>query len=98
VLVYCAYSAVVAWSGPSVLDTVLLADPTLPDLLGSAATDAGTNLEELSRWGRWAALVIYGAAAFGSAAVQGLTALYYASLKRAVAAFAAAPAWARELS
>jgi hypothetical protein len=98
VLLYCAYSAYMAWTGPGVLDTLLLADPTLPDVLGDAANGAGTNLDELSQWGRTAALVIYGAVAFGSAAVQGLTALYYSSLKPAVAALAAVPAWARELA
>jgi hypothetical protein len=98
VLLHCVYSAFMAWTGPTLLDTVLLADPTLPDLLGGAASGAGTSLDELSRWGRMAALVIYGGVAFGSAAVQGLTALYYSSLKPAVAALAALPAWARELS
>ena len=98
VLLYCAYSAYMAWTGPGLLDTVLLADPSLPDVLGGAANGAGTDLDELSRWGRTAALVIYGAVAFGSAAVQGLTALYYSSLQPAVAALAAAPAWARELA
>jgi hypothetical protein len=98
VLVYCVYNAVVAWTGPSLLDTMLLADPSLPGLLGDAASGAGTSLEELGRWGRMAALVIYGAVAIGSAAVQGLTALYYASLGPAVAALASLPAWARELA
>jgi hypothetical protein len=98
VLLHCAYSAFMAWTGPGLLDTVLLADPTLPDVLGGAATGAGTSLDELSRWGRMAALVIYGSVAFGSAAVQGLTALYYSSLKTALAALASAPAWARELA
>jgi hypothetical protein len=98
VLLHCVYSAFMAWTGPTLLDTVLLADPTLPDLLGGAASDAGTSLDEVSRWGRMAALVIYGGVAFGSAAVQGLTALYYSSLRPAVAALAALPAWARELS
>jgi hypothetical protein len=98
VLFHCIYSAVVAWTGPSLLDTVLLADPSLPDVLGGAADGAGTSLGELSQWGRVAALVIYGAVALGSAAVQGLTALYYSSLKPTVAALAAAPAWARELA
>jgi hypothetical protein len=98
VLVYCVYSAVGAWTGPGLLDTVLLADPSLPDALGSAASDAGTSLDELSRWGRTAALVLYGAVAFASAAVQGLTALYYSSLKPAVAELAAMPPWARELA
>jgi hypothetical protein len=98
VLLHCVYSAFMAWTGPTLLDTVLLADPTLPDLLDGAASGAGTSLDELSRWGRMAALVIYGGVAFGSAAVQGLTALYYSSLKPAVAALAALPAWARELS
>lgn len=97
VLVYCVYNAVVAWSGPSLLDTMLQADPSLPGLLGDAASGAGTSLEELGRWGRVAALVIYGAVAIGSAVVQGLTALYYSSLEPAVAALAALPAWAREL-
>jgi hypothetical protein len=98
VLLYCAYNAYMAWTGPGVLDALLLVDPTLPDMLGDAANGAGTNLEELSQWGRTAALVIYGAVAIGSAAVQGLTALYYSSLAPAVAALAAVPAWARELA
>jgi hypothetical protein len=98
VLVYCVYSAVTAWTGPSLLDSALLADPSLPDMLGGAADGAGTSLDELSHWGRVAALVIYGLVAFGSGAVQGLTALYYSSLKPTVAALAALPAWARELA
>jgi hypothetical protein len=98
VLVYCVYSAVAAWTGPSLLDSVLLTDPSLPDVLGGAADGAGTSLDELSRWGRVAALVIYGLVALGSAAVQGLTALYYSSLKPTVATLAALPAWARELA
>jgi hypothetical protein len=98
VLLHCIYSAYVAWTGPSLLESVLLADPSLPDVLGGAADGAGTSLDELSRWGRAAALVIYGAVAVGSAAVQGLTALYYSSLKGTVAALGAVPGWARELA
>jgi hypothetical protein len=98
VLVYCGYNAYMAWAGPSPLDRVLLADPSLPDLLGGAASEAGSSIDELSRWGRMAALVIYGAVATGSAAVQGLTALYYSSLGPTVAALAAVPAWARDLA
>ena len=98
VLVYCVYSAVAAWTGPSLLDTVLLADPSLPDVLGDAASGAGTSLDELSRLGRVTTLVVYAAVALGSAAVQGLTALYYRSLQPTVAALAAAPPWARELA
>ncbi|HTV25706.1 MAG TPA: hypothetical protein VMG12_43720 [Polyangiaceae bacterium] len=98
VIVYCIHSAYAAWTGPSLLDTVLLADPSIPDMLGDAANGAGTSLDELSHLGRVTALVVYGAVALGSAAVQGLTALYYRSLQPAVAALAAAPAWARELA
>lgn len=98
VLLHCVYGAVLAWSGPGLLDSALLADPALPDVLGGAASSAGTSLEALTEWGRVAALVIYAAVIAGSAAVQGLTALYYSSLGPALRAFAAAPAWARELA
>jgi hypothetical protein len=97
VLAYCAHGAYVAWTGPNVLDTLLLNQPELPDVLGEA-TSGGANVDELSQWGRTAALFLYGAIAAGSLVVQGLTALYYSSLRRTVEALAAAPAWARELS
>lgn len=98
VLVHCTYSAVAAWTGPSLLDSMMSVDPTLPEVLGDAATGAGTSLDELSQWGRVAAVVIYASVALGSAAVQGLTALYYSSLRSVTATLAALPAWARELA
>lgn len=98
VLVYCGYGAYVAYTGPSLMDAVLSSHPELPDMLGEAAAGGGTSAEELSQWGRTAALYVYGAIAAGSLLVQGLTALYYSSLRPTVEAFAAAPPWARELS
>jgi len=98
VLAHCIYSAVVAWTGPSLLDSMSLVDPSLPEMLGDAASGAGTSLDELSQWGRTAAVVVYGGVVIVSAAVQGLTAFYYSSLGPAVAALAATPAWAKELS
>jgi hypothetical protein len=44
-----------------------------------------------------AALLVYGIVLAVSALVQGLTAFYYHSLRASIAAFAAAPAWARAL-
>lgn len=98
VLVYCGYGAYVAWTGPSVVDALLVNHPELPDVLGEAASGSGTSVDELSRWGRMAALFAYGAIAAGSLIVQGLTAWYYSSLLPTVEALAAAPPWARELS
>lgn len=97
VLAYCIHGAYVAWTGPSLLDSVLVGAPELREL-GDAAAGAGTSLGELSEWGRVVALIIYGAVAVASALVQGLTALYYSSLRAAVAALGEAPAWARELA
>lgn len=96
VLVYCAYSAYAAWTGPSVVDALLLGHPELPDVLGEAS--GGASVDEMSQWGRTAALFVYGAIAAGSLIVQGLTAWYYASLRPTVEALAATPRWARELS
>jgi hypothetical protein len=98
VLVYCAYSAYVAWTGPSLLDTVLRDVPELPDALGEGTFGAGTSMAELSDWGRVVAVCVYAAVAVGSLLVQGLTALYYRSLRSNVETFAASPAWARELA
>jgi hypothetical protein len=98
VLAYCGHGAYVAWTGPNVMDALLLNHPELPDVLGEATSSGGTHVDELSQWGRTAALFVYGAIAAGSLVVQGLTALYYSSLRRTVEALAAAPAWARELS
>jgi hypothetical protein len=98
VLAYCIYNAYMAWTGPSVLDTVLRDHPELPAALGDAASQAGTSMSELTEWGRSVALIVYGAAAGGSLLVQGLTAFYYLSLRPTLATLAAAPAWARALS
>jgi hypothetical protein len=99
VLVYCAHSAYVAWTGPSLLDAVLQGHPELPEALGDGALGGvGTSVDELSEWGRVVALVVYAAIAVGSLIVQGLTALYYRSLATTVAVLSAAPPWARELS
>jgi hypothetical protein len=97
VLVYCLHSAYVAWTGPSLLDAVLQGHPELPEALGDGLGE-GTSVDALTEWGRVVALVVYGAVALGSLVVQGLTALYYLSLRPMVAALAAAPAWARELA
>jgi hypothetical protein len=99
VLVYCAHSAYVAWTGPSLFDAVLLGHPELPEALGDGALGGvGTSVDELSEWGRVVTLIVYAAIAVGCLLVQGLTALYYRSLAPTVAALAAAPPWARELS
>jgi hypothetical protein len=97
-LVYCVYNAYAAWTGPSVLDSVLQAHPELPAALGDAASEAGTSMGELSEWGRNVALIVYGAVALGSLLMQGVTLLYYLSLRPTLATLAAAPAWARALS
>jgi hypothetical protein len=98
VLAYCGYNAYAAWTGPSVLDAVLRDHPDLPDALGDAASQAGTSMDELSQWGRNISLIVYGAVAAGSLLVQGLTLLYYLSLRPTLATLAAAPPWARALS
>jgi hypothetical protein len=98
VLVYCAYSAYVAWTGPGLLDAVLRDLPELPDGLGEGTLGAGTSVADLSEWGRVLALSVYAAVAVGSLLVQGLTALYYHSLRSTVDRLGASPAWARELA
>jgi hypothetical protein len=98
VIVYCAVNAYQGYTGPSPLDAVMAADPSLPDALGQAATDVGTSMDELTQWGRVAALVIYAVVAVASLIVQGLTAVYYRSLGPSLEALAATPAWARALS
>jgi hypothetical protein len=97
VFVYCAYSAYVAWTGPSVLDAVSRQLPELPEAF-EGILGAGTSVADLSEWGRMVALGFYAAVAIGSLLVQGLTALYYQSLRSTVEALAALPAWARELA
>jgi hypothetical protein len=100
VLVYCVHSGYVAWTSPSLLDAMAGADPELREVLGGGTFPfaSGTGSDDLGEWARTATLVVYGAVAAGSLVVQGLTAAYYLSLRRAVATYAAAPAWARELS
>jgi hypothetical protein len=98
VIIYCAVSAYQGYTGPSPLDAVMGADPSLPDALGQAASDVGTSMDELTQWGRVAALIIYGIVAVASVIVQGLTAVYYRSLGPSLEALASTPAWARALS
>ena len=97
VLVYCAYGAHAAWTGPSAVDALLGGHPELPDLLGDAS-GSSPSVDEMSQWGRKIVLFTYGAIAVGSGLVQGLTAWYYSSLRPTVEALAATPRWARELS
>jgi hypothetical protein len=97
VLMYCAYSAYVAYTGPNIMDAVLSTHPEFSEALGEG-TLGGASSDELSQWGRTIALLVYGAIAVGSLLVQGLTALYYRSLLPTVEALAAAPPWAREMS
>ncbi len=78
-----------AWTGPSPLDAVFRAEPDLAEALGGG--DLGASLDELTDWGRSAALAVNGAAAAVSVLVQGMTALFYLSLRPAVAALAAEP-------
>jgi hypothetical protein len=98
VLLYCAYSAYVAYTGPNIMDAVLSTHPEFSEALGEGTTLGGASADELSQWGRTVALLVYAAIAAGSLLVQGLTALYYRSLRPTVEAFAAAPPWAREMS
>lgn len=98
VIIYCAVNAYQGYTGPSPLDAVMSADPSLPDALGQAAADVGTSMDELAQWGRMAALIIYGVVAVASLIVQGLTAVYYRSLGPSLEALAATPPWARALS
>ena len=98
VIIYCAVNAYHGYTGPSPLDAVLDADPSLPDALGQAASDVGTSMDELAQWGRVAAVVVYGVVAVASMIVQGLTAAYYRSLGPSLEALAATPPWARALS
>jgi hypothetical protein len=97
-LAYCGWNAYAAWTGPGLLDSVLRDHPELPQALGDAASQAGTSVDELAEWGRRMALIVYGAVALGSLLVQGLTLLYYLSLRPALATLAAAPEWARALA
>jgi hypothetical protein len=100
VLFYCAHSAYAAWTSPGLLDVMAGADPELREVLGGGQFPFGseTGSDDLGEWARTATVVVYGAIAAGSSVVQGLTAAYYWSMRGAVATYAAAPAWARELA
>jgi hypothetical protein len=98
VLMYCGYSAYVAFTGPNIMDAVLSTHPEFSEVLGEGTALGGTSSDELRQWGRTVALLVYGAIAAGSLLVQGLTALYYRSLQPTVETLAAAPPWAREMS
>jgi hypothetical protein len=97
VVVYCVWNAHAAWTGPDPLDALASQSDSLNETLREVSSQTGESFGELGKWARMAALIVYGVVLAVSALVQGLTAFYYYSLRASVAAFAAAPAWARAL-
>jgi len=97
VLVYCAHSAYVTWSGPDPLAALSSQSGEIRDALDQLGQQMEGSLSDLGAWARAATLLIYAAALLGSALVQGLTALYYRSLRSSVEALARTPEWARAL-
>lgn len=97
VLVYSAWNMYVTWTGPDPLDALLQASPELTEVLKQTSSDSGQSFGDLGRLARSATLAMYAAVAVGSVLVQGLTCLYYASLRRTVEALSQAPPWARSL-
>lgn len=97
IVVYCAWNAYAAWTGPDPLGALANQSDSLSDTLQEVSSQTGESFSELGRWARVAALLVYGIVLAVSALVQGLTAFYYHSLRASIAAFAAAPAWARAL-
>ena len=97
VLVYCVWSGYSAWSGPDPLAVLTSQSAEIGDTLNQLSQQLDGSVADLSSWARMAALLVYGLALLGSALVQGLTALYYRSLRPSVAALARAPEWAKAL-
>lgn len=97
VLVYCAHSAYVTWYGPDPLAALSSQSAEIRDTLDQLSQQMDGGLSDLGAWARGVTVLIYAAALLASAAVQGLTALYYRSLRQSVETLAKAPEWARAL-
>jgi len=97
VFVYCAHSAYVTWSGPDPLAALSSQSAEINDTLQQLTQQMDGSLSDLGSWARGVTLLIYLAALLGSAVAQGLTALYYRSLRSSVEALSRAPDWARAL-
>jgi hypothetical protein len=98
VLLYCAWSAYTTWSGPDPLAALTSHSAEIGDTLDQLSQQLDGSVSDLGSWARLAAVLVYGLALLGSALVQGLTALYYRSLRPSVEAIARAPEWARALA
>jgi hypothetical protein len=97
VLVYCAHSAYTTWYGPDPLAALSGQSVEIRDTLDQLSQQMDGNVSDLGNWARGITVLIYGVALLASAVVQGLTALYYRSLRSSVDALARAPTWARAL-
>ena len=98
VVLYCAWNAYSAWAGPDPLVALASQSSEVGDTLREVTEQTGTSFTELGSWARAVALLVYATVLGASVLVQGLTALYYRSLRPSLEAFARAPAWARALA